>query len=83
MNSYWKRQALMFYPLGKTQKNLMGEKGSIHPHPTPCTSEGQKTVLMGVPNSQLSTNFSTKYQLTTNFLLAINFHIPTANIILS
>ena len=30
-NSYWKRQVLMFYPLGKTQKNLCG--GSIHRHP--------------------------------------------------
>ena len=28
----------------------------------------QKRVLMGVPNSQLTTNFSTKYQLTTIFL---------------
>ena len=46
---------------------------------------------MGVPNSQLTTNFSTKYQLTTifwansqlttKFRLAINFHFPTANII--
>ena len=48
---------------------------------------------MGVPNSQLTTNFSAKYQLTTifwansqlttKFRLAINFHFPTGNIILS
>ena len=27
MNSYWKRQVPMFYPLGETQKNLMGGGG--------------------------------------------------------
>ena len=31
MNSYWKRQVLMFYPQGKTQENLMGR----HPQPPP------------------------------------------------
>ena len=34
-NSYWKRQALLFYPLGKkTQKNLM--KGASMPPPPPA-----------------------------------------------
>ena len=28
-NSYWKRQVLMFYPLGKIQKNLMGRGGGV------------------------------------------------------
>ena len=45
---------------------------------------------MWVPNSQLTANFSAKYQLTTIFgqfsvkylfWLAINFHSPTANVI--
>ena len=40
---------------------------------------------MGVRNSQLTANFSAKYQLTTIFLansqLTTNFHFPTANII--
>ena len=46
---------------------------------------------MGVPNSQLTTIFSAKYQLTTiflansyltsNFGLAFKFHFPTVTII--
>ena len=37
MNSYRKRQVLMFYPLGKNLENLMG--GGVNA-PPPCMSEG-------------------------------------------
>ena len=40
-NSYWKRQVLIFYALGKIQKNLMGWLPISSHHP-PCTSEGLK-----------------------------------------
>ena len=41
MNSYWKRQVLMFYPLGKNSEKPYGGVASTPSHP-PCTSEGKK-----------------------------------------
>ena len=40
LNSYWKRQVLVFYPLEKTQKNLIGGKGSSTPPPLPPVRPG-------------------------------------------
>ena len=48
MNSYWKRQVLMFYPLGKNSKKPSSGAGGCHPPPSPqlphlvrCTSESK------------------------------------------
>ena len=42
-NSYWKRQVLMFYPLGKNSEKPY-EGVASHPHPLSCTSEGCQVV---------------------------------------
>ena len=43
-SSYWKRQVLMFYPLGKDSEKGYG---SWHPPPSPpCTSEGQYLITL-------------------------------------
>ena len=36
---------------------------------------------MGVPNSQLTTNFFGQLSVNYKFWLAVNFNFPTANII--
>ena len=43
-NSYWKRQVLMFFPLGKTQKNLKGD-GITPPPPPPLVRQRVKSSL--------------------------------------
>ena len=35
MNSYWKRQVLMFYSLGKKNTKKNSEGGGNHPHSPP------------------------------------------------
>ena len=67
-NSYWKRQVLMFYPLGKDSQKP--KEDGIPPPPAPrCTSEGSK----------FARRFSLWWQLT--FFYYANMHHPYHSVI--
>ena len=65
----WKRQVLMFYTLGKNQRNLMGGGGIYHP-PSPLHVQGLiATSLLGNSGYQTERNMAKWKQNRTAFAI--------------
>ena len=67
-NSYWKRQVLMFYPLGKNSKKPYGGSG-IHPPPPPLLVRPIVLIsLLSIPCEILSLIGPQKNKCFLNYL---------------
>ena len=73
-NSYWKRQVLMFYPLGKNSEKPYGGVASTPSHP-PCTSEGKKKIIF----SKLKTQRGTAYRERLDKLVEWYCNLPNTS----